>query len=180
LDRPTSGRYLLGTDDVSQMSDDALSSVRGARLGFVFQSYNLIQQLTKVNSKIRFAEQSRQLLAPLGEPLVDKGKEGGPPAFVKNRSYALPDTHLEDRRINLGPGKECAWRYIEEDPRRTEELAKDGEEAVLPAVWAGFQWVSLLFLYLHFIHHAAQQRPQRFVGQSLCCVLVSSQVGVEE
>ena len=46
LDRPTSGRYLLGTEDVSQMDDDALSSVRGARLGFVFQSYNLIQQLT--------------------------------------------------------------------------------------------------------------------------------------
>ncbi len=46
LDRPTSGRYLLGDEDVSQMPDDALSAVRGARLGFVFQSYNLIQQLT--------------------------------------------------------------------------------------------------------------------------------------
>jgi putative ABC transport system ATP-binding protein len=50
LDRPTSGRYMLGTEDVSQMSDDALSSVRGARLGFVFQSYNLIQQLTVVEN----------------------------------------------------------------------------------------------------------------------------------
>lgn len=46
LDRPTSGHYFLGDADVSQMDDDALSSVRGARLGFVFQSYNLIQQLT--------------------------------------------------------------------------------------------------------------------------------------
>jgi len=46
LDRPTSGRYLLGPQDVSQMDDDALSAVRGSRLGFVFQSYNLIQQLT--------------------------------------------------------------------------------------------------------------------------------------
>lgn len=46
LDRPTAGSYWLGGDDVSQMDDDALSSVRGARLGFVFQSYNLIQQLT--------------------------------------------------------------------------------------------------------------------------------------
>ena len=50
LDRPTSGRYLLGDEDVSQMPDDALSSVRGARLGFVFQSYNLIQQLTVVEN----------------------------------------------------------------------------------------------------------------------------------
>jgi putative ABC transport system ATP-binding protein len=46
LDRPTSGRYLLGAEDVSQMDDDSLSSFRGMRLGFIFQSYNLIQQLT--------------------------------------------------------------------------------------------------------------------------------------
>ncbi|MEI6569054.1 MAG: ABC transporter ATP-binding protein, partial [Verrucomicrobiota bacterium] len=46
LDRPTSGNYLLGGEDVSGMDDDALSAVRGSRLGFVFQSYNLIQQLT--------------------------------------------------------------------------------------------------------------------------------------
>jgi putative ABC transport system ATP-binding protein len=46
LDRPTSGSYRLGGEDVSGMEDDALSAVRGTRLGFVFQSYNLIQQLT--------------------------------------------------------------------------------------------------------------------------------------
>jgi putative ABC transport system ATP-binding protein len=50
LDRPTSGQYRLGGEDVSQMNDDALSAVRGARLGFVFQSYNLIQQLTVVEN----------------------------------------------------------------------------------------------------------------------------------
>jgi putative ABC transport system ATP-binding protein len=46
LDRPTSGHYLLGGQDVSDMDDDSLSSIRGSRLGFIFQSYNLIQQLT--------------------------------------------------------------------------------------------------------------------------------------
>src|SRR6266700_3614216 len=50
LDRPSSGQYFLGNEDVSQMNDDALSAVRGARLGFVFQSYNLIQQLTVVEN----------------------------------------------------------------------------------------------------------------------------------
>ena len=50
LDRPTSGRYLLGELDVSRMDDDALSSVRGSRLGFIFQSYNLIQQLSVVEN----------------------------------------------------------------------------------------------------------------------------------
>jgi len=46
LDRPTSGHYFLGTDDVARMDDDALSDVRASRIGFVFQSFNLIPQLT--------------------------------------------------------------------------------------------------------------------------------------
>jgi putative ABC transport system ATP-binding protein len=46
LDRPTSGRYLLGDQDVSHLSDDELSEMRGRRLGFVFQNFNLIPQLT--------------------------------------------------------------------------------------------------------------------------------------
>jgi putative ABC transport system ATP-binding protein len=50
LDRPSSGRYVLGTEDISQLDDDALSAVRGSRLGFIFQSYNLIQQLTVVEN----------------------------------------------------------------------------------------------------------------------------------
>lgn len=50
LDRPSAGSYRLGGEDVSQMNDDLLSAVRGARLGFVFQSYNLIQQLTVVEN----------------------------------------------------------------------------------------------------------------------------------
>lgn len=50
LDRPTSGHYYLGELDVSKMDDDALSEVRGKRLGFIFQSYNLIQQLTVIEN----------------------------------------------------------------------------------------------------------------------------------
>jgi putative ABC transport system ATP-binding protein len=46
LDRPTAGSYYLGDQDVAQMSDDELSEVRGRRIGFIFQSYNLIAQLT--------------------------------------------------------------------------------------------------------------------------------------
>jgi len=46
LDRPTSGRYILGGVDVSQLDDDELSDIRGRRIGFVFQSFNLIAQLT--------------------------------------------------------------------------------------------------------------------------------------
>ena len=46
LDRPTGGHYWLGDRDVSLLSDNQLSDVRNERIGFVFQSFNLIQQLT--------------------------------------------------------------------------------------------------------------------------------------
>jgi len=46
LDRATAGQFLLDGQNVSQMSDDELSEIRASRIGFVFQSYNLIPQLT--------------------------------------------------------------------------------------------------------------------------------------
>ena len=46
LDRPTAGHYFLGGTDVSRMPDDELSEARGRTIGFIFQSYNLIAQLT--------------------------------------------------------------------------------------------------------------------------------------
>ncbi len=46
LDRPTSGTYWLDGRDVSQLDDDALSDIRGQRIGFVFQSFNLIHTQT--------------------------------------------------------------------------------------------------------------------------------------
>lgn len=50
LDRPTAGSFFLGDDDVAQMNDDQLSAIRASRIGFVFQSYNLIPQLTVVEN----------------------------------------------------------------------------------------------------------------------------------
>ena len=50
LDRPSSGTYWLGGEDVSQLDDDALSDIRGGRLGFIFQSYNLIAQLSVIEN----------------------------------------------------------------------------------------------------------------------------------
>ncbi|MFH1265487.1 MAG: ABC transporter ATP-binding protein [Planctomycetota bacterium] len=46
LDRPTSGTIMLGDEDVSRLSDNRLSEIRASRIGFIFQSYNLIPQLT--------------------------------------------------------------------------------------------------------------------------------------
>ncbi len=46
LDRPSGGQYILNGQDVGDMTDDALSELRLRELGFVFQSFNLIPQLT--------------------------------------------------------------------------------------------------------------------------------------
>jgi putative ABC transport system ATP-binding protein len=46
LDRPTGGRYMLSDVDVSGMSDDSLAEIRSTRIGFIFQSYNLLPALS--------------------------------------------------------------------------------------------------------------------------------------
>lgn len=46
LDRPTSGQYFLENKDVSSLDDDSLSDIRLRYIGFIFQSFNLIPQLT--------------------------------------------------------------------------------------------------------------------------------------
>jgi putative ABC transport system ATP-binding protein len=50
LDRPTSGEYHLGDENVAAMDDDQLSEIRSKYLGFIFQSYNLLPQYTVVEN----------------------------------------------------------------------------------------------------------------------------------
>jgi len=46
LDRPTSGQYRIGGTDVATLTDDQLSDIRGRSIGFIFQGFNLIPQMT--------------------------------------------------------------------------------------------------------------------------------------
>ena len=77
LDRPTSGDYWLGGQNVSLLDDDQISLIRGARIGFIFQSFNLINQLNVVEnievpmyyqgwSEHESAERARELATMVG------------------------------------------------------------------------------------------------------------------
>jgi putative ABC transport system ATP-binding protein len=50
LDRPSSGRYLLGGVDVSTLDDDGLARLRSLAIGFVFQSYNLLPRTSALEN----------------------------------------------------------------------------------------------------------------------------------
>jgi len=50
LDKPTSGSYLLDGQDVSVMKDDALAAIRNIKIGFVFQSFNLLAKLSALEN----------------------------------------------------------------------------------------------------------------------------------
>ena len=46
LDRPTAGNYILDDEPVSSLSDDQLATIRNRKVGFVFQSFNLLSRAT--------------------------------------------------------------------------------------------------------------------------------------
>src|SRR5215213_910455 len=107
LDRPTAGKYVLGGDDVSQMADDALSEIRSRRIGFIFQNFNLIPQLT--------------VLENLEVPMFYLGY---PPAVRRARARELAERvglgHRTDHRpTELSGGQQqrvCIARSLVNDP----------------------------------------------------------------
>jgi len=79
LDTPTSGAYFLDSRDVSKMSDDELADIRKDKIGFVFQSYNLLPRATVLRnvmlpliyagiSKIERGKKARSALISAGLP----------------------------------------------------------------------------------------------------------------
>ena len=50
LDRPTSGNYLLEGEDVAELPEETLASIRGRRIGFVFQNFNLLARTSALEN----------------------------------------------------------------------------------------------------------------------------------
>lgn len=73
LDVPTSGTYRLGGQDVSELNDDELATIRNKMLGFIFQQYNLLPKLTVLKNVelplmyrgMRESEQEERAMAAL-------------------------------------------------------------------------------------------------------------------
>jgi len=63
LDTPTSGRYVLDGEEVSAMDDDSLSHVRNEKIGFIFQTFNLLPRATALDNvalPLVYADASRK------------------------------------------------------------------------------------------------------------------------
>lgn len=76
LDRPSSGRVLLEGQDVAALTDTALGQVRARRIGFIFQSFNLIPVLTayeNVELALRLAGQLQNAEERVRQALADVG-----------------------------------------------------------------------------------------------------------
>jgi putative ABC transport system ATP-binding protein len=76
LDRPSSGRYVLDGEEISKLNDDQLATIRNHKVGFVFQSFNLLPRATalaNVELPLRYAGMSRGRNARATESLVAVG-----------------------------------------------------------------------------------------------------------
>src|SRR3954463_1666134 len=107
LDQSTSGSYILGGVDISRLNDDDLSEIRSRRIGFIFQNFNLIQQLT--------------VLENLEVPMFYMRMS---PAERRRRALELADKvglteRLDHRPMQLSGGQQqrvCIARSLVNDP----------------------------------------------------------------
>ena len=107
LDQPTHGHYILGDTDISSLADDELSEIRSRRIGFIFQNFNLIQQLT--------------VLENLEVPMFYLGI---PPEQRRKRAVELADKvglteRLDHRPMQLSGGQQqrvCIARALINEP----------------------------------------------------------------
>ena len=78
LDSPTSGEYLFEGEDVSKYNDSKLAEIRNKKIGFVFQSFNLLPKMTDMKKQWRHLKKlvlKKELSISQMNFQEDKGKE---------------------------------------------------------------------------------------------------------
>ena len=94
LDTPTSGTYILDGKDVSKLSDEELADIRKDKIGFVFQSFNLLPRTTVL----------RNVMLPLvyaGVAEDEREKRAGEALL----SAGLPESHFQHKSNELSGGQ---------------------------------------------------------------------------
>ncbi len=94
LDTPTSGQYLLDGRDVSSLSDDELADIRRDKIGFVFQSFNLLPRTTVL----------RNTMLPLMYAGI-KEEERKERAITALKSAGMTETHFDHLSNQLSGGQ---------------------------------------------------------------------------
>lgn len=89
LDRPTSGRYCLDNVDVAQMDDGQLAHIRNKKLGFVFQQFHLLPQLSALENVILPMVYADVKAAERQERAVQALKRVGLEGRLKNKPNQL-------------------------------------------------------------------------------------------
>lgn len=88
LDRPSEGRYILDDLDVSEMSRAELAKIRNERIGFIFQSYNLLKKATAL----------KNVMAPL--------------LYARNRKRSKEDMEAKAREVLIAVGLEDRIEHV--------------------------------------------------------------------
>ena len=91
LDRPTSGSYLLEGRDVSQLGKNELAEIRNQKLGFIFQSFNLLPRLTALSNVML--------------PMLYNSAENIPDSVVESRAIASLESVGLGSRLNHYPNQ---------------------------------------------------------------------------
>ena len=143
LDIPTSGTYMLHGQDVSHMTDDELSDIRNKEIGFIFQGFNLIPNLTAlenvelpliyrgVNKSIR-DRLAKEALAKVGlenrmthKPAEMSGGQQQRVAIARAIAQAPPIILADEPTGNLDSGS--SWEIMQ----ILQELHQDGRTVIL-------------------------------------------------
>ena len=97
LDRPTSGAYILDGRDVSQLSKNELAEVRNQKLGFIFQSFNLLPRLSAL---------ANVMLPMLYNPVEDISDEESEARAIASLESVGLGTRLHHRPNQLSGGQQ--------------------------------------------------------------------------